>query len=426
VLLASCTPAVPRLSSADVEAVIAEAQTLIAQMDIPAAAVVVITPDDTTIRYFGGLTGTDRLVLASAGKPILADWVAQQVAAGHVRWDESLAELSPDLVLGDYAQITLRQAIDQTSGVLRDDWLWLGRGLNREQAATALRQSAWQSTPGSTFTYNNLVFALAVGRVTARAGLPGDWFGSPSVTSSLRQLDGGLRPAPLIDQNRGWDTYTVGISAVTPALGAFLRTALTADLSHPEIPAENARQTCCPLGRDIRYGLGWFSEEYAGARLYSHVGEGVGWTAVIQLDPRAQVAVAVIVPVDHAGHFVHAIRYAAVARARNLPTASALLLDAYRRERERWQVLANSLTAPDATFAAWLGSYDPEVILAVGEDSIVLQRGGYAWALRQIGLDQLVFIEGPLIGQVLSLACVDGTASLGVESAVLARRAGCP
>ncbi|MCU0464566.1 MAG: beta-lactamase family protein [Anaerolineae bacterium] len=417
----------------DAARLVGEVEAALAVFEVPGAALAVVWSDG---EYSGGLglsdpvtdqavTSDSRFAVASAIKPLVAAWIEAQVSAGTVTWETTLGELWPDLALGDAATLSLIDVVYQRSGYPREDWLWLGRDLSPSALADALRTVLPIAPRGRTFTYHNVLFALALRGLKQRTGRAFP-VNPPDVTGHDRALDGRLIPVSESARQPGVMSVVLeaGLSAseAVPMLRALL---VAPNLTEGRTVAADWA-ACCPLGTGVRYGRGLFREQYGGVLIWIHDGYGIGSTAAVMLDPAAGFGLFIAANRSEASEFVHAVRYAALEYAYDLkPTAVAALTAQWARTRDAQFALAGR-ALPHRPDPALLGEYSGGVqLVAAPSGDMSLLRGVYRWALLPLDEGQAVFASGPLIGQTLDGVCVEGVRRLVSGGAVLAQGGAC-
>lgn len=417
----------------DATRLIREIEAALAVFDVPGAAVTVVWPGGEYAAGFGlsdpasgqAVTPESRFAVASAIKPLAAAWVEAQVRAGTVTWETTLGALWPGLALGDAATLTLTDVLYQRTGYPREDWPWLGRDLSPAALADALRATQPIAPRGRDFTYNNVLFTLALRGLERQTGRafpvsPAD------VTGHDRALDGRLIPVSTSARQPGVMSVVLdaGLSAseAVPMLRALLA---DPNLTEGRTVAAD-RAACCPLGTGVRYGRGVFREQYNGVMVWTHDGYGIGTTAAVMLDPAAGFGLFIAANRSGASEFVHAVRYLALEYAYDLePTAVAALAAEWARTREAQFALA-ARAKPHQPDPALLGEYSDDVqVVAAPNGEMFLLRGVYGWALLPLDAGQALFASGPLIGQTLDGVCVEGVRRLVSGGSVLAQGGAC-
>jgi CubicO group peptidase (beta-lactamase class C family) len=384
--------------------------------DIPGAAFALVWPDGI---YTAGLgfadltsrqpvTSESHFAVASMIKPVAGAWIADQLRVANLTWETRLQNLWPTLDLGIAGDVTIAQAIHQTSGYLRDDWVWIGRDLSVEDLAVLVRQSMPIAPAGQVFTYNNVLFALTLRGIEAYTGAPFPIF-SPDVTGYDRSLDGEL--IPLTDNVRQAGMMSVILEAGISATDAV--TMLTTLLDDENVFAAQTTNAvgaeCCPLGADVRYGRAIFVEQYMGVTLWLHDGDGLGFTSVMVLDPASKIGIFITANRGGADDFIHAVRYSIIERSYGIvPTAMTVMRERWERDVVAQQDLALRAILPPESDSAFVGDYETDMGLTwMTQRGLTLYRGSFSWRLRSLAPSYAVFDHGPLIGHSVDLVCVD-------------------
>ncbi len=368
--------------------ILADAETLA----LVGGAVVIVDHGESYVWTFGTSDAERRVPVdldtrfstGSVAKPLVAYWLDQQAFDTGI----TLAALWPELDLGQAGAVTVEQAVDQTSGFVRDDSAWVGRTVNSEAAAAILRQYTPLAPEGERFTYNSVVFALAAAGAARDLGVDIPWMPSsdPSATSFELTLAGDLAAVEPFD-------HGIMSAAVNARLSAAQLEALLPDLISWVDDAQALRlgedapeRSCCPLGRSLRYANGWFIEQFEGYDVYSHPGSAIGGTAAIMVVPELALGAAVLVNQDHGDVFANSARYKIVLQALGRDTGQAgVLIRRAMAQRAAWSALAAGLSAQ-------------------GEP---IEYGALRWPTARIpGSEHCrIVLRGPLLGQYIGTDC---------------------
>ena len=169
--------------------------------------------EELELREFGVLAddgihpAETQVDVGSISKTVTAVMAAKLVEQGQVRFDETLAEIFPE-VPTDKADITLHQLLTHTSGlrsVVGND----GEPLEKNAFLQRLFDSSLVATPGETFEYSNAGFGVVAAIIEERSGKPYEQYleddvlaglglentGYMSVydkSKSIRSIDGGV------------------------------------------------------------------------------------------------------------------------------------------------------------------------------------------------------------------------------------------
>ena len=145
--------------------------------------------EELELREFGVLAddgihpAETQVVIGSISKTVTAVAVAKLVEQGKVRFDETLAEIFPD-VPPDKADITLHQLLTHTSGLRRNvgnD----GEPLEKEAFLQRLFDSSLVVMPGEIFEYSNAGFGLVAAIIEERSGKSYEQFLEDDVLAGL-------------------------------------------------------------------------------------------------------------------------------------------------------------------------------------------------------------------------------------------------
>ena len=428
-LLTGCGGGVGTVDNAIAQDIAQEIQAALSAFDVSGAAFALVWPDGDYTAGFGvsdltsrqPVTSDSRFAIASAIKPAVAHWMDERVQSRLIRWEMPLSEVWPSLDLGDAGQVTLGQAVGQTSGYPREDWAWIGRDMDAADLAGLVRQSVPIAPAGRLFTYHNVLFALALRGVESYTGqmFP---LSPPDVIGYDRTMDGRRISLPETAHQRGVMSVVLdaGLSAAESV--GVMRELLADDTIFTAETVNAAGASCCPLGSDIRYGRGMFVEHYAGVTLWLHDGDGLGFTAAMMLDPSSGMGMFIAVNQGGADAFVHAMRYAALERIYGLSASGAVAMRGrWTRETASQRDLAQRSIAPVRSDNAFAGEYGSQVrVKWDAEDGLTLYRGVFAWRLRSFAPQYALFDHGPLIGQPVDFICVDGMRRIVSGSTVLA------
>jgi len=152
-------------------------------------------------------TPDTRFHIASITKAFTATLVLHAAEAGTLSLDDTLVRWVPELDAAAYGDVTLRQLLEHTAGLMRDHTEALAAGeAGPEAMVRALNAVGPQSAPGERYTYSNSGYALlalilerATGHTYAR--LLEHWIARPA---GLQATTYGL-PAETVDVATGVD-----------------------------------------------------------------------------------------------------------------------------------------------------------------------------------------------------------------------------
>jgi CubicO group peptidase (beta-lactamase class C family) len=134
--------------------------------EIPGAAIALIHGPDTILADGLGLRNLDTNApvtantlfhIASASKPLTSFLIATLVEQGQLDWDQPLSQISSDISPSD-EPITLRHLLTMTSGLPED----VGEDIDHDtEVFPTFNQTRRTASPGDTFQYSNLAYAVA-------------------------------------------------------------------------------------------------------------------------------------------------------------------------------------------------------------------------------------------------------------------------
>jgi len=343
------TPAAPSLTGPTQNAITALIEEARIRYAIPGVAVAIVK--DGGVVYSQGFGVRDVTTTApvtpetpfpagSIVKSMTALAIGQLVDQGRLNLDDPVRHYVPDLRLADEtaaAQLTLRQLLNQTSGLTEGSWSE-GFPQNRAALLKLVKSTTLAARPGEQFQYANLNYALAGAVVEAVSGQP--WvdyveanilmplgmaqsglsfqdLAAQDSSARLYSLDvrAGLRPLAFDDANLlGFNgplplgpsggLYTsandlaryallhLGAPGVTP----LVRPETLAELHRPQTPTGGTIPSSI-LG-DSHYALGWDVEQYNGMKIVHHGGFLPGAMAHVLLVPEEQLGVVVLTNSD--------------------------------------------------------------------------------------------------------------------------------
>ena len=185
---------------------------------MPMLAVAIVRKDGPTLQYACGArlgpTGNSehRFGIGSLSKAFTAMLVEQLVDRGRLSFDDSLAQQLPDALreTPGARAITVRQLLDQTSGIPKAAGFWFGDRRDAgalERRVLAARVSRLNATPGSAFEYSNLNYDL-LGLIVQRAAhRPYAKVLQEEIIAPLNLLHTGVVDEPGAHLDVGWQRY---------------------------------------------------------------------------------------------------------------------------------------------------------------------------------------------------------------------------
>ena len=151
--------------------------------------------------------------IASHSKTFTGVAVMQLVEAKKLRLDDTIGQHIPDLAKSDIANVTVRQLLSHTGGIIRDgdnaDWWELDKPFpNRKELLTLAKKMGKVFDPLVEFKYSNIGFSLLGVIIEAASGEAYRTY----VTSNIVDKLGLENTGPDIDMDREAD-YAVGHSS---------------------------------------------------------------------------------------------------------------------------------------------------------------------------------------------------------------------
>jgi CubicO group peptidase (beta-lactamase class C family) len=298
---------------------------------IPGAAVVVVRDGVVHAAGFGTADSTGRPVdahtpflLGSVSKGITALAVSQLAERGVIDLDAPVHRYLPEFALADptdSAAITIRQLLDQTSGIPTAAGVMpLSEPETTLDARVRdLATVAPVSVPGAAYHYSNANYVVLGRLVEVVSGRSFEAYLQAHVFAPLGMDHASADPATsaidgLGDAHRLWfgladthrpldraDLAPAGfVSASADDVGRYL-----AALLDPAGPGGGSVASAgtvasmfagtAPTGvGDERYGLGWAETTYRGERIVAHAGSTTDMASFVAINPARGVAVAVL------------------------------------------------------------------------------------------------------------------------------------
>jgi CubicO group peptidase (beta-lactamase class C family) len=297
--------------------------------DIPGVVVAIQSGDQILLAHGYGYADLERQIpmtaahifrIASHSKTFTATAILQLLEAGKLRLDDPLANSIPWLQpLGDLARVTVRQALNHTTGIVRDgdnaDYWSLDYAFpDRAELQRLVEEGGRVLAPNESFKYSNIAYALLGLVIEAASGLPYNQYVKREIVDRLGLADTGpeidahararlavgytarrfgLPRRPLAEADTRALSAATGFYATAPdlcryaAAHCFGDETLLSDASKREMqqPYWKADQG----GR--HYGLGFVVDEVAGRRLVGHSGGFPGYITLTLIDPVDRLAV---------------------------------------------------------------------------------------------------------------------------------------
>lgn len=287
--------------------------------------------------------------IASTTKAMTSLAIGMLVDEGKVSWDDPVTKFVPSLQLYDpyvTRELTVRDLLTHRAGLNGTDFLWTAGDLTPEQIFERLRFARPGYSLRSSFSYQNVMYALA-GEIVARAsGMSWEKFVESRIflplgmrrTYATRELARGV-PNVASPHWRFGDTLTVientPTSGISPAGGVvssiadlskwvrflldsaqagstrLLRRETFAEIFTPQVVVpEDEFYVTAELTKPhwMTYGLGWYQHDYRGHMVDFHTGSLDGTVALIGLIPDQGIGVYVLANTDHV-EVRHALMY---------------------------------------------------------------------------------------------------------------------
>jgi CubicO group peptidase (beta-lactamase class C family) len=315
---------------------------------IPGAAIAVVKND--RVLYVQGygtkdLGGTQPVTpdtlfqIASASKAFTTTAMAMLVGEGKMSWDDPVRKHVEYFRLSDLcsdANVTLRDLVSHRTGIAARDELWDNSPWTREEIIRRIALVEPAGTLRSRYRYNNIMFMAAGEAVAHASGMPYDDFVRTRIFEPLQMTGTTLSDAEWEKRDHAtghhydWKTERISIQKPidTTALGAagaiksnardmgnWVRFQLAGgafnlfQLVEPDALAEtkmpqtvlrmeNLTRDLNPESNLISYGMGWTIQDYRGEQLVSHSGSLNGFRTRVELMPRRNTGLVVMINVD--------------------------------------------------------------------------------------------------------------------------------
>ncbi len=348
-----------RAQAADWRAFDAFANKVLADWEVPGAAIAIVR-DDRVIYAKGygvreistpsaasrNLNSVDERTIfgvASNSKAFTSTALAMLVDEGKVSWDDKVIKHLPDFKLADdYAtrEITIRDLLSHRSGLpaYGGDILWWGGDYGRSDIVHRVRFVKPAYSFRSTYAYQNIPFIIAGQIIEKVSGKTWDEFvktrilqplkmnetttsirdfppNANKTTPHFRNLESG-RTFPIAWRNLDNGAAAAGLNSNVLDMANWLRLQLNEGefegkrlVSQKNIREIQSPQTIIPFASQPpepklkshfrAYGLGWTLREYAGYKMVTHSGWTDGQLSVTKMIPEKRVGVVVLTNVHH-------------------------------------------------------------------------------------------------------------------------------
>ena len=308
---------------------------------VPGMAVAVVYEDSVIYaRGFGfsdlekqqKVTPRTRFAIGSSTKAFTATVIGQLVDANKMQWDDALSKHVPEFVLDvqsddDAAQATVRDALCHRTGFTRMGVLWASGDVPRKQFLAQASQAEPLAPFREAFLYNNVTYTAA-GEASARA--EGVLWAELVTRNIIEPL--GMRNTVVLSEeakelgmaqgykwNEDKTTFDAlpmrSLNEIAPAgainstvldMTAWLRFQIGRGVYRGEklIEPETLKETWKPqieISPEMKYGLGWFIEEYEGQPMLHHGGNIDGYSAMVSFLPEERLGLVMLSNVSFSG-----------------------------------------------------------------------------------------------------------------------------
>ena len=295
--------------------------------DMPGAAVIVIQDGKVVHQNSYGLADVrakERISsktvfdIASLSKQFTAMAVMILVERGKLNYEDSISKFFPEFE-SDARQVTIRQLLNQTSGIADYTLVWgESKKLKGDSARTnqnvvrfLARQQKLRFQPGQKWEYSNSNYVLLAQIVSKVTGEPFTQFVKENIFQPLAMNDSfvydnskatqagratgyisqgsGAKPA-----DRNLENYVCGdgqINSTTEDLAKWDQALYTEKLVKASTLNEAFRSGRLSDGTSINYGFGWGLGRYRGLPVISHGGDTDGFVAQITRFPQQHFTV---------------------------------------------------------------------------------------------------------------------------------------
>lgn len=330
------------------------------EWDIPGLGVVVVKDNKVIykkgigVREIGKPDPVDTQTLfacASTTKAITATGMGMLVDEGKVNWDDAVVKYLPDFKLYDAnvtRELKIRDLFTHNSGVGNSDFLWVYMDIPDDEIVKRLEFVKPSYSLRSSFIYQNIFYAVAGEVIERVSGRPWAEFTRERIFKPLQmtrtlpleqeavkmsniavphfQFDGKTTPiehitvdniAPAgsvwscVDDIGKWVACMLDSSKY--AGGRLVSPATWSELFKPQVivPAEQFYPSMeLTKPNWTTYALGWFQQDYKGAKVNFHTGSIDGFVAIHGQLPAQKLGVYVFSNRDHA-EFRHALMFKA-------------------------------------------------------------------------------------------------------------------
>ena len=296
---------------------------------VPGMAVAVVYDDSVIYAKGFGYSDLDaeekvtphtRFAIGSSTKAFTATVIGQLVDQGKMSWDDPITTHVPEFVLKvktdeSAAQATIRDALSHRTGFTRMGVLWASGEVPRNEFLAQASQAEPLAPFREKFLYNNVTYTAA-GEASARVA---DMMWAELVTRQILEPLGMRNSVVLTEeakrlgmaQGYKWNEDTSKFEAlpmrsldeIAPAgainstvldMTAWLRFQINRGIYRGErlIKSKTLKETWTPqmdIAGDVKYGLGWFIEDYEGQTMLHHGGNIDGYSAMVSFLPEERL-----------------------------------------------------------------------------------------------------------------------------------------
>ncbi len=291
-----------------------------------------------------------RFAIGSTTKAMTSAALAMLVDEGKLRWDDKIIDYIPDFRLLDAfatRELTVRDVLSHRSGLPGTDLLW-SIDENTPPFAEMMRRLRYvqpNSSFRSTWTYQNVVYAIGGAIIERVSGMPWDVFirtrifaplgmnesealvsqimGKPNVAVPHALIRDTVRAVPIkttdgvapagsvwssVSDMSKWMRFVLDSGRV--GTRRLISLASFRELVAPQIRADMTTYPALELSSPhfFSYALGWFVQDYQGKTVWMHTGSINGMSAIVGMLPQDRVGVFVLGNLDHI-ELRHALMY---------------------------------------------------------------------------------------------------------------------
>jgi CubicO group peptidase (beta-lactamase class C family) len=343
-----------------------------------------------------------------------------------MQFDGRVAQYLPDFRIADAAarDVTIRDLLVQRTGVDRNDFVWYGTDLSRDEIVRRVRYLPQLVPFRSAFTYNNLMYLTAGQAVASAAGMSWDQFvrrriidplSMTSTDTKLGELaarrdvatphaeqSGGVRVIPWRSGDNVGPAGSITSNVVDMAqwlrfqlnggtyAGRTLISENLLDETHKPavtVPLSEMGKRFAPGTNLMAYAMGWLVSDFHGELLLKHNGNIDGMSSYAVMLPARKFGIVILSNLDGTQVGVPiALRIldAELGRpAHDWSTELAALWDSLMESRTQIVAAANGQripgTHPTRELSAYTGTYADS---AFGEIRIGEERGSLDFAFH--------------------------------------------